>query len=169
MHRLIAPMVFLVLFFAAAVIFGGSRSSNQPDESLISPFKVSDTPKGGVVSDQEGAPVELESLFGDKTLLTFWSSQCRECEEGLAVIGEFSERHPEITVILVNFRDPVPLAAQALEQFSPQLTSYFDSTGSVYQNWLATLPSSYYIEQDKILYFFPGRIGADHLEALVAP
>lgn len=169
MHRLIAPMVFLTLLFAAAMIFGGSHSPSQPDRSLISQFKVNDTPKGGVVTDQEGASVELESLFGNKTLLTFWSSQCRECEEGLTVIGKFSERYPEVTVILVNFRDPMPLALQALERLSPQLKSYFDFSGKVYQSWLATLPSSYYIEQGKILYFFPGRVGADHLEAIMAP
>jgi len=174
MTRLVAPLGFLVglaaLFFVMQSLGGSSASTNsQPSgPDLIKQYQVNEiAPIPATVTDKDNKKVDLPSLFTQPTLLTFWSVQCGECETGLPVLDDFAKSQSKIAVIIVDTKD-LPKDAQAkLDSLKVSLKTYYDADGSAFQEWEATMPSSYYIAGGKISYFFPGRVSNDILQALL--
>tara|TARA_B100000686_G_C16623529_1_gene880544 strand:- start:463 stop:987 length:525 start_codon:yes stop_codon:yes gene_type:complete len=92
-------MVSLVVLFLHVVACSEMKSdvfsvSDRRDAPLI---KGTDLVTGDVVS--------LNQFEGTIVVVNFWASWCMPCKSELPVLQEFSNQHPEIQVLGVNFQD----------------------------------------------------------------
>ena len=172
--RLVAPVGFLV---ALAALFFVLQTLNNPPTSSIATTASPDilkqfeikpvAPIAATVTDKNNQKVDLISLLTKPTLLTFWSVGCGECETGLPLLDTFAKSQSKIAIVIVDTKDSPKDAQAKLDSLKVSLTTYYDPDGSAYQNWEATMPSSYYVAAGQIKYFFNGRVANDHLQALL--
>lgn len=172
--RLVIPLGFLI---GLASLFFVLQTLNDPATTLTKKLTGPDllkqysikpiSPIAATVSDQKDQKSELIKLFSKPTLLTFWSVGCGECEVGLPVLDTFSKSQSSMAMVLVNVKDDHLQAQAKLDSLKIGLVTYYDSDGSAFQNYEATMPSSYYVANSQIIFFFPGRVSEEILQALL--
>lgn len=173
MQRLALPLIFTLAIVTVAIIWGGLSQDQSSDkqrelgESILSPYKTKILLPTATVSDAKGKIFTVNELTDDATLLTVWSSKCNQCREGLLEIQRAISSRSGVKNLLVNLGDEPKEAASALKNYGVEIDTYFDRDGSFYSAFEATMPSSYYIRQGAIIYYFPGRISKELLEALL--
>ena len=173
MSRLVFPLAFVIALITLVVIiqsfsksqdFQTSSNSNTAIKNFsVIPFTA---PQLKVV-DSDNRTIDEQKIKSGKVFLTFWSVNCLECDQGLPVIDEFASTASVIEFVLVSHKDELKLGQEKLSQLNIALKSYYDLTGEAFQEWEATMPSSYYIIDDQIRYLFPGRVSVEHLQALL--
>jgi len=177
MTRLVFPLAFifaLITLVAIVQSLGNSETVAVADKkpinnSTIKQFAILPFVAPALnVKDAEGKDFPSEKINNGVTIVTFWSSVCGECDTGLPVLDKFANEHPEINMVLVNYKDDIEVGKEKLSLLDIKLKSYFDQNGSAFKEWEATMPSSYYIRDGLIQYFFPGRVSLEHLQALLA-
>lgn len=171
--RLAPPVIFLLLVvsvgFGVAVL--SPDVTEGPELKNLSQFAQSSaTPPGGKVRSASGEEVELSSLLKGTILLTFWSPDCPACQEGLRNLQQFSPEpaasQREWTNLLIAHRVRAIQVNERLNSFGVSLPSYVDEPGLLLLEWQSTMPGSFLIRDDKILYYFPGRLDQKILELL---
>lgn len=176
-RRLLAPIVFIILI--ASVIFivvslnnDKTPSSRETPTGLLSKyFTQQATPPAKVSLGDKKDKIEIDdavSKVGGKALVTFWNSECSECQNELKDFAAFSKEHPDFKLVLINFRESPEKATPFLATISKDLTTYYDTDGSAFTAWAGTMPASYYVSNGTILYYFPGKITSDYLKELLA-
>lgn len=166
MGRLIAPVLFfgaMMILALIATTFNDKPISSSSSQVLMPYAKSIETPPA-TVKDANGGEYQLGKL-GDGGLVVFWSSTCGECQTQLKDLREFIKNNSSFKAILVNIRQTVEIANNELTNLGVTLPNYYDD-GTAFKEWSGTMPSSYYIIDGTIRYFFPGRISAEHLTAL---
>jgi hypothetical protein len=163
--RLVLPVlaVGLVIFFVL-LLFATGPDPTPPISEGISQFAVSSEIPESYIVDENNSPLDLATE--EIMLVTFWRASCEECDQGLKDIQTFSDSHPDIKTVLINISDSVEIARQKLEDNKITLPTYYDQDLKTYTAWSGTIPASYYIENGKITYFFPGRVFPELLEQL---
>jgi cytochrome c biogenesis protein CcmG/thiol:disulfide interchange protein DsbE len=74
----------------------------------------------------DGATVSLERLRGRPVVINFWGSWCKPCREVLSMLGPSTQRHPEVVVLGVLFRDRPAEAEQAAREAGAGWPMLFD-------------------------------------------
>lgn len=174
-NRLVAPLVFIIGLAALAFIMQTlGNTTSVSNKSLTGPellkqFEIVEiVPPAAIVSDKDSKKFDLSTLFTKPTLITFWSVNCGECDNGLPVLDNFAKSQSQIAVILIDTKDAPEDAEAKLTSLKVTTDTYYDTDGSTFQNWEATMPASYFVINGKIKYYFPGRVSQDHLDALLA-
>jgi|GEM_PF-2338942 len=173
MGRLVPAVGLLLALVVIAIGFSVLSPANSPSDSsasrtAIEQFMIDEAIPTVTLRDAKGGEVVIDRTLPDKTLVTFWSSTCGECGVGLPIIEAFLVAHPEIKPIYINVNDGPDKAAEALRKYNVSLDTFYDSQGQAFAAWSATMPATYYIRHDRIRVFFPGRVNAEHLQALLA-
>ncbi|QQG50028.1 MAG: redoxin family protein [Candidatus Berkelbacteria bacterium] len=171
-RRLILPIGFLLVVIAIAIglsVFntGPSYTDNKKASELIKPYLVNEAIKPVTLKDGDGKIVTIDSSVPDKTLITLWDATCGECAIGLPVISAFAAAHPDINVVYVNVKNNKEQADEALKKYNLTFETLYDAEGATSKAWFATMPATYYIRGGYFKAFFPGRIGAEHLNAIL--
>jgi thiol-disulfide isomerase/thioredoxin len=173
MNQLVLPVGFLLTVVSIAIgvsVFSINPAEQRAGSGLsdtIEPFLIDEAVRPISPTTADGKPVSIDEKTTDKTVVTFWNSQCGECRAALITVSEFMESNPEITPIYINVRDTVGDATAALKDYELDLETLYDD-GTAFQTWLATIPASYFIEDGRFRAFFPGRVSPKHLEALLS-
>lgn len=174
LNRLVAPLGFLIGLVALAFVMQTlGNTTSVSNKSLTGPellkqFEIVEiVPPAASVSDKDRKKIELSTLFTKPTLLTFWSVNCGECDTGLPVLDNFSKSQSQVAVILIDTKDEPKDAEEKLKALGVTIATFYDADGSVFQNWEATMPASYFVINGKIKYYFPGRVSQEHLDALL--
>lgn len=174
LNRLVAPLVFIIALVALAFVMQTLGSSPSDNKSLTGPellkqFEIVEiVPPAAAVTDKNNKKLDSSTLLAKPTLVTFWSVNCGECDYGLPVLDNFAKSQSQISVILIDTKNASEDAEAKLKSLNVTTATYYDTDGSTFQNWEATMPASYFVINDKIKYYFPGRIGQEHLDALLA-
>lgn len=172
-QRLVAPISFLIGLVALAFVMqtlGNSSPTNKPLTSpeLLKQFEIVEiVPPAASVSDKDGKKYDLQTIFTKPTIVTYWSVNCGECDTGLPVLDNFANSQSQVVVMLIDTKDETKDAAEKLRSLNVTLGTFYDSDGSAFQTWEATMPASYFVINGKIKYYFPGRISQEHLDALL--
>jgi len=116
--------------------------------------------------DERGQMIALNKLNSQPLLITFWSTECGECAKELPELQQFVASHAQFSAVIINVREEAAIVKQKLQDWGVTLPSYRDS-GAAFAALSGTMPSSYFIKNDRISYFFPGRINTEHLQALL--
>ena len=166
MKRLVAPVVFIALIFGIVTVFATWNSANKkPIPDTIANYAVTpEVIRDIKVTDKDNKSVDITNDMSKPTLLTFWSSSCSVCGEGLKNIND--TKSDKYQNVLINLGDTPQIAADYLKKNNLTFTTYFDLDKSVYQSWKPEMPSSYYIDKKQVLYLFPGQITKELLESL---
>ena len=171
MKRLILPIAFLSLIVVAALIAlvmfnqdNGSSSSTKKE--LISEYAANENVSGLTMTDENSLAVKLIDI-NETTLLTFWSVGCTECKQALTDLKDYKTKHPEFNVTLVNFRNTPADAKAKLAEYGIEFPNYYDRDAELFNELSASIPSSYFIKNNNIIYYFPGRIGTDFMYQLL--
>lgn len=171
--RLVAPIGFIVALSALAFVMqtlGNSSPANKPltGPELLKQFEIVEIdPPIANLTDKDGKKVDLRPLLSKPVLITFWSVNCGECDTGLPILESFTKSQAQVAVILIDTKDESGDVEEKLKLLNVTLETFYDPDGATFQNWEATMPASYFIRNGKIKYFFPGRISAEHLDALL--
>ena len=64
----------------------------------------------------DGTTVSLERLRGRPVVINFWGSWCQPCREVLSMLAPSAQRHPDVAVVGVLFRDRPGDAEQAARE-----------------------------------------------------
>lgn len=168
MTRLIAPVIFVLSIIVVGMVLSstGTPKNSQVDPKDITPFAVNDDIPNSSLVNAQSEKVELSQILKNPSLVVFWSAGCKEC----APLLNDLKNNPEISklqVLLINVQDAPAVAEAKLKELSVPFESYFDVEGQTFRNWSGTIPAAYYISQGKVLYFFPGRMSADHIASLL--
>ncbi|MEK7202550.1 MAG: TlpA disulfide reductase family protein [Patescibacteria group bacterium] len=172
-QRLVAPIGFLIGLVALAFVMqtlGNSSPTNKPlvGPELLKQFEIVEiAPPAATVTDEDSKKVDLSTLFFKPTLVTFWSVNCGECDTGLPVLDNFAKSQSQVAVILIDTKDEPKDAEEKLTSLNVTTGTYYDTDGSTFQSWEATMPASYFVINGKIKYYFPGRVSQEHLDALL--
>ncbi len=172
LNRLVAPVGFIVTLMALAFVIqtlGNSRPANKAliGSKLLKQYEVVEvTPPLAIVTDQNNKKIDLRLQLTKPTLITFWSVNCGQCDIGLPILDNFTKDQNQIELILINTKDEPKDSQEKLQSLGVTLGTFYDLDGSIFRNWEATMPASYYVVNGKVKYFFPGRIAKDHLDAL---
>lgn len=173
LNRLVAPLVFIIALVALAFVMqtlGSSPSDNKTltDPELLKQFEIVEiVPPPASLTDKDNKKLDLPTLFTKPTLITFWSVNCGECDNGLPVLDNFAKSQNQVVVILIDTKDAPEDAEAKLVSLNVTTGTYYDTDGSAFQNWEATMPASYFVINGKIKYYFPGRVSQEHLDALL--
>lgn len=172
-QTLIWPAILVSVLMIVAVLVTADQSLKQEETksstkvTSLSSYRVNwGVPKMSI-KDNQGVDVELSDLGKIDGLITIWTSSCTECRTNLTDLQKFHELHPELTMNLINFRDLKEDATAVLTELGVTIPNYYDETGESYEKLQATIPASYYLKEGKIYYYFPGRIGTEHLDLLL--
>lgn len=172
-NRLVAPLVFIIALIALAFVMQTLGSTPSDNKTLTGPellkqFEIVEiTPPAAAITDKDNKKLDLPALFAQPTLVTFWSVNCGECDYGLPVLDNFAKSQTQTAVILIDTKDAPEDAEAKLASLKVTAVTYYDTDGSTFQNWEATMPASYFIVNGKIKYYFPGRVSQEHLDALL--
>lgn len=175
MQRLTVPFIIVGSIVTLALIGGGLAGSNQPTKKLtpsevLAPYVTDEAiPAVDVLNaDNKKTPLAGLAPSGKITLVTLWSSVCNECQTELPIVDTFARNHADaFNVVLINESDQPNPAAAALRSYGVELPTHFDNGGAVYNALSATMPANYVIKNQRIIYYFPGRIDQTHLDALL--
>lgn len=171
MKRLIIPVAFLgviiVATLVALVMFNQNDATSSSKKSeVIGEYATSENLDNLAMTDENSNVVYLSDL-NKTTLLTLWSAGCTECKQALTDLKDYKKAHPEVDVTLVNFRNTPAEAKAKLKEYEIDFPNFYDREAELFNNLSASIPSTYVIKNDKIVYFFPGRIGSDFLDQLL--
>lgn len=168
MSRLILPVAFLLslLVVGAALFLFEDQPSSQVDPADIVPFAVDDAIPPSTIVDRDGKSVALAQLLGKKTLVTFWSVTCNECASALTLLRDQVDAS-RTSVVLINIRDTQADGEKKLAELGVKIPSYYDQDADTFRAWSATVPATYYLENNRIRYFFPGRMSPQQLDRLL--
>ncbi len=168
MNRLILPVIFVLSIIVVGIFLSGTSETvnTKIDPNDITPFAVDDALPASSIIDAQGKKVAIEQVVGSPTLVTFWNSSCNECvllltEQKNILTGT------ALKPVLINIQDQPDVAAAKLNELGVTFPNYFDEQGTTFRSWSGTIPASYYISGNRIKYFFPGRMSAEHLRALL--
>lgn len=173
-QTLIWPAVLVSVLMIVAVLITADQSlktdeakSSTKLESLSS-FRVNWGLPKMTVTNEQGELIEIALLAKTDSLLTIWTSTCAECKTGLIDLQKYHEMHPELAMILFNYRDTKEDATAVLTELGITIPNYYDEAGESYEKLQATIPASYYFKDAKFYYYFPGRVMGEHLDLLLA-
>lgn len=114
---------------------------------------------------------------GKPFILGFWSISCSHCQEDLALLGEFSQKHPTAQVVLVSTDTPEDSAAigATLQRHglgSGEAWVFADAFADrlrfeVDRKWYGELPRTYFYDAAHGVTAFSGKLDAGRLERWV--
>lgn len=161
-------MLVIVALAMGLSIFGADNNSNPSKaDEIIQPYIVNEVVRPITLKNKEEADVVLDSSLPDKTLITLWDATCGECPVGLPIINTFAAAHPEINTIFINIKNDKAQAEEALKKYNLNFDTLYDREGVTTKVWFATMPATYFVRNGSFKVFFPGRVSAEHLNALL--
>ena len=118
--------------------------------------------------DLNGARIPLEEFRGTPVIVNFWYAGCPPCQQEMPLLQEVAVQHPEVALLLVNYRDSAQTARQFLS--SRHITSgtvLLDQDGQVAAGYrVAGFPTTVFVRPDgSELSRHPGPLTADVLAA----
>lgn len=166
MNRLQAPLIFLALVGSAIFLVSAWSGGNSPVSQELKPFRYNGSLRPLVVSRESGEKTDLTLSVSQPFLVTFWSTECPECLTGLKDQARFQIERPDFPLRWINFQQTPAKAKEYLAKNELTVPTDYDLDGSTWRLYQATMPASYWLADNKIVYVFPGRISIKHLQAL---
>jgi thiol-disulfide isomerase/thioredoxin len=145
-----------VVAFAALVLLTEdvalreSARSGSSDDSRVQPVAVTAEPAPALLGEDPitGEEVALADFHGRAVVVNVWASWCPGCIEEAVDLREFTEDHPEIVVLGVDFQDTVEGARQFYERWEWTHPSIFDSAGAQASALgLFGMPTTYFLDR----------------------
>lgn len=166
MNRLQAPLFFLALIGGAIFLVSAWSEKNSPETQELKSFRLNAPLKPLIVSRESGEKTDLTLSVPQPFLITFWSSDCPECLTGLKDQARFRGDHPDFLIRWINFQQTPQKAKEYLTKNELTIPTDYDFDGAAWRAYQATMPASYWLANNKVVYAFPGRIADKHLQAL---
>lgn len=97
----------------------------------------------------DGEPVSLDELRGRPVAVHFWGSWCEQCRHGLPLLAQARQRHPELAVVGVLFRDDPDSARAEIESVGADWPSAVDPDGEVARSYgVDSAPALFFVARD---------------------
>jgi cytochrome c biogenesis protein CcmG/thiol:disulfide interchange protein DsbE len=97
----------------------------------------------------DGRTVSLQELRGRPVVLNFWYAGCPPCQQEMPLIQRTASLHPDVTVLLVNYRDSADTARGFLATRGITQTALLDQDGQVASAYrVAGFPTTVFIKPD---------------------
>jgi cytochrome c biogenesis protein CcmG/thiol:disulfide interchange protein DsbE len=97
----------------------------------------------------DGRTVSLQELRGHPVMLNFWYAGCPPCQQEMPLIQRTASQHPDVTVLLVNYRDSAETARGFLAAHGITQTALLDQDGQVAAAYrVAGFPTTVFIKPD---------------------
>lgn len=97
----------------------------------------------------DGETVSLDGLRGRPVAVNFWGSWCEQCRNQLPLLAQARERHPELAVVGVLFRDDPDAARAEAEAAGADWPSVVDPDGAVARAYgVESAPATFFVTRD---------------------
>ena len=105
------------------------------------------------LTDLDGKPWTLAALKGQPVLLNFWASWCEPCRAEMPSLELLATRHERagLTVLAVNYKEPVPTIKRFLEALPFSLPILLDRDGDAAGAWTSRVfPTTVLIDRSGV-------------------
>lgn len=97
----------------------------------------------------DGKDVTLSDLEGKITLINFWATWCKYCDEEMPDLQKLREENDDILVLAVNVNEPKSKAEEYVRKGGYDFEVLLDEGGKIAANYLVTgMPASYFMDED---------------------
>lgn len=97
----------------------------------------------------DGRAVSLEEFRGRPIVLNFWYAGCPPCQQEMPLLQRTAAQHPDITVLLLNYRDSAATARGFLAARGVTQTALLDQDGRVAAAYrVAGFPTTVFVRPD---------------------
>jgi cytochrome c biogenesis protein CcmG, thiol:disulfide interchange protein DsbE len=97
----------------------------------------------------EGRAVSLEEFRGRPVVVNFWYAGCPPCQQEMPLLQRTAAQHPEVTVLLLDYRDSAATARGFLAARGVTQTALLDQDGQVAAAYrVAGFPTTVFIKPD---------------------
>src|SRR5690349_9618719 len=144
-QRLVVPIGFIVALAALAFVMqslGASPTTTDKDltgSELIKQYEVIPIELPPTeLTDKDGKKIDLAAQLSKPTLVTFWSTNCGECEAGLSLLDNFSRDQLKMSIVFIDTKDEPKDGEDKLTSLRVMSGTYYDLNGKTATNWEAT-------------------------------
>jgi cytochrome oxidase Cu insertion factor (SCO1/SenC/PrrC family) len=97
----------------------------------------------------DGRAVSLEEFRGRPVVLNFWYAGCPPCQQEMPLLQRTAAQHPDVTVLLLNYRDSAATARGFLAARGVTQTVLLDQDGRVAAAYrVAGFPTTVFVKPD---------------------
>jgi cytochrome c biogenesis protein CcmG/thiol:disulfide interchange protein DsbE len=97
----------------------------------------------------DGRAVSLDEFRGRPVILNFWYAGCPPCQQEMPLLERTAAQHPEVTVLLLNYRDSAAAARGFLAARGITQTALLDKDGQVAAAYrVAGFPTTVFVKSD---------------------
>lgn len=97
----------------------------------------------------DGRTVSLADFRGRPVVLNFWYAGCPPCQQEMPILQRTAAAHPDVTVLLVNYRDSPAIARGFLAARGITQTALLDEDGQVAAAYrVAGFPTTVFVKPD---------------------
>jgi cytochrome c biogenesis protein CcmG, thiol:disulfide interchange protein DsbE len=97
----------------------------------------------------DGRAVSLEEFRGRPVVVNFWYAGCPPCQQEMPLLQRTAAQHPEVTVLLLDYRDSAATARGFLAARGVTQTALLDQDGQVAAAYrVAGFPTTVFIKPD---------------------
>jgi cytochrome c biogenesis protein CcmG, thiol:disulfide interchange protein DsbE len=97
----------------------------------------------------DGRAVSLEEFRGRPVVLNFWYAGCPPCQQEMPLLQRTAAQHPDVTVLLLNYRDSAATARGFLTARGVTQTALLDQDGRVAAAYrVAGFPTTVFVKPD---------------------
>lgn len=100
----------------------------------------------------DGTRVEDEDLLGKVSLIVFFNTACKDCQQELPVVQRFHEAFPQYPLLCISREEPEASVARYWEQASLTMPYSAQEDRKVYQLFAShTIPRIYVVDAEGVI------------------
>lgn len=122
------------------------------------------------LEDLDGNEISLSDFEGKIVLLNFWATWCGFCDLEMPDLEKLATVNEDIVVLGVNVGEDKELVKEYVDQKKITFPVVLDATTDIASDYLVTgLPTSYFIDEDGIIYGrYPGMMTYDMMTEFIS-
>lgn len=166
MPKLLLPSLFLAAMTVIVLVFAPANN-NQDELKILEEFIVDEQqlPEFELISITK-QKLSLRDYAKDASLITVWSPNCNECLEALRTQQQFALAN-NIKINTIALSPTVESVQEYMAQNEITLPVAVDTEARIINYWGSASPTTVFVNSERVLMIFPGRISYDHLAAIL--